>query len=186
MDAPVDLVAFQPGGVVSTASPACFAWETVALTLSDFLAAAVWPGAGANRVIYVPFAISEAVTVYKIGWSNGATVNGNIDVGIYDLAGTRLVSSGSVAMSGATAVQVADITDTPLAPGIYHMAMQSSSSTATFFRAAQSATAVLAQLLVASGVQMEDTSFGLPATATFATMTSAYLPLLSLALKATF
>jgi hypothetical protein len=53
---------------------------------------------------------------------NGATASGNMDVGIYDYAGTRLVSSGSTAQSGTSAFQDFDITDTLLGPGIFYLA----------------------------------------------------------------
>lgn len=114
----------------------------------------------ANRAVFYPFMLPGPGTALKMFVMNGATINGNVDVGIYDAAGNRLVSAGSTAQSGANALQVFDITDTELAAGVnYYMALASSSSTATFFADAQSRGRALPVLFVASG-------FALPSTAT--------------------
>lgn len=97
-------------------------------------ATAIWPAA--LRALYCPVKVLFPLTVYKMAWLNGSVVAGNVDVGIYDVNGTRLVSTGMVAMSGVSVIQVADITDTPLLPGNYFLAMNASSATATFERAA--------------------------------------------------
>src|SRR4051794_4906204 len=76
-----------------------------------------------NQAKYVPVLLTVPVVVTKLAWLNGATLGSNIDVGIYDDNGLRLVSSGAVAQSGVSAVQVADITDTPLGPGCYYLAL---------------------------------------------------------------
>jgi hypothetical protein len=138
---------------------------------------AAWPAA--NRAIYVPFVVEAPVTVVQVAWENGATLNGNVDVGIYDLAGTRLVSLGSTAQAGASVAQAGDITDRPLNPGVYYMAMASSSATATFARVSPTIVGVRA-----GGVLQQDTAFALPTTATFAVATASFLPMFALITQA--
>src|SRR5689334_23396390 len=75
---------------------------------------AVWPTA--NLAIYCPFRIGTSRLARKLYWVNGAAVSGNVDCGIYDVAGRKLVSAGSTAQTGTTAVQSVDITDTMLGP----------------------------------------------------------------------
>jgi hypothetical protein len=55
--------------------------------------------------------------------ANGSAVSGNFDLGIYDAAGTRLVSIGSTAQSGTTALQAATISPVPLSPGLYYFGL---------------------------------------------------------------
>jgi hypothetical protein len=138
-----------------------------------------WPQA--NRAIYVSIIVSSLITVYQFATDNIATVAGTTDVGLYTLNGTRLVSSGAVTMTGANAVQVFDVTDTPITPGYYYMAMNHSEATATF-----RCTTPNAQILRICGVQMQDVgAAALPATATFAAMGSGYLPHFTMAAYAT-
>jgi hypothetical protein len=135
--------------------------------------AGAWPAA--DRALYIPFIIEAPVPVTQIAWENGATLNGNVDVGIYDLAGKRLVSLGSTAQAGASVVQVGDITDTPLNQGVYYMAMASSSATATFARVQPGSIGVRA-----GGGLQQATAFPLPSSATFAAVASSFLPMLAL------
>ena len=137
------------------------------------VANAVWPAA--NLAIYIPFRVSAPVLVTQMFTTNGSTVAGNVDIGIYDVAGTRLVSSGATAQSGTSALQAYDITDTLLAPGQFYLACSLSDGTATIARVATSA-----QFLRAFGCAQEASAHPLPATATFATMAQAYLPIIGL------
>jgi len=94
-----------------------------------------------------------------------AVQNGNLDIGIYTLAGARIVSLGSTAV-GAAGLQTLNITDKRLGPGQYYLGFATSSATATF----QSLTpkggaSVGAAALV--GARRMATAFPLPATATF-------------------
>jgi hypothetical protein len=130
----------------------------------------VYPAA--NRAIFLPFEIADAITARNIGWLNSTTVNGNIDVGIYDHFGRALVTLGGVAMSGSGVVQVGNIADTLLPPGYYYLAFASSSATATFQRAASSAL-----VMQSVGVQQMAAAYPLPSVATFSNPASAYHPL---------
>ena len=133
------------------------------------LASATWTSA--NVAIYVPFSISSPRLIRKLFWQNGTAVSGNVDCGIYDSAGTKIVSTGSTAQSGTSAIQSVDITDTMLGPGQYFLALAMDNTTATTIRASINSVRVKMY-----GIFQQATAFPLPATATFATNTGGYLP----------
>lgn len=139
----------------------------------NVVSSAVYPTA--SKAFYIPFVIVEKpFTVARIGVGNGTAVSGNIDAGVYDSQGNRLVSSGSTAQSGTSAVQWLDVTDTTLNPGLYYMALSVDNTTATVLRSAglnQTEQRIL-------GCFVETSAFALPATATFAVSDAAYLPAL--------
>lgn len=163
-----------PSGVLSVAGEGTPVGDAILSLGSTQTTAAVWPTA--LRAIYLPIMVPFPLTVYKMAWANGATVAGNVDVGIYDVNGARLVSTGMVAMAGVSVLQVADIADTALLPGNYFLAMNSDSATATFSRSS-SVEGVTGR---ACGMQQEAiVSPGtLPATSTPAIFTSPFVPLL--------
>ena len=142
---------------------------TFATGLADG-ASAVWPAA--NDALFIPFSLSEPVLVKRLGWTNGATVAGNVDCGIYDTAGVRLLSTGTTAQSGTSAIQSVDVTDTQLGPGLFYMALASDSATATFNRYIASDV----MFVKFTGMAKQATAFVLPATATLATVTANYIP----------
>lgn len=80
----------------------------------------------ANQAQAYPFRLTRSATVRKFGLANGATVTGNIDIGIYNEALTRLVSTGAVAQAGTTTLQEFDVTDLLLVAGIYYLAISPS------------------------------------------------------------
>jgi hypothetical protein len=118
----------------------------------------------ANLALYLPVILGTPATVYKMGVTNGTVINGNFDLGIYDERGVKLVSTGSTAQSGASALQTVDVTDTILLPGTYYLALASNSTTATF----TCATTVLLRQ-EATLVQEQLTAFALPSPATLGT-----------------
>jgi hypothetical protein len=125
------------------------------------LAAAAYPET--NRAMFVPVSVQAPLTVVKLFTLNGATASGNVDVGIYDAGGVRLVSSGSTAQAGTSVIQEFNITDTLLLPGLYYLAIAADNTTGTF--EVWSANAAILRSL---GILMQLTAFPLPATATFA------------------
>lgn len=128
---------------------------------------AVWPTA--NTAIFVPFVVHTELIAVKIGVCNGATVSGNVDVGIYDDQQNRLVSVGSTAQSGVSATQSFDITDTTLVPGVYFMALNVDNVTGTVIRWTPGVVGI------AGGFGVYNQAVGavtLPATATFASPTT--------------
>ena len=150
-----------------------------ALNTGLSVGAGTWPSA--NRAIYTPITIEAPVTAYHMGFEV-VTQSGNVDVGLYDLNGVLLISSGTTAV-GATGFQGINITDTPLNPGIYFMAMAVDNTTASLRRYA---TAITLGSLSVQGIQDEDTAFVLPATATMSAMGAQYIPMLYVSLASTF
>lgn len=125
--------------------------------------AAQW--ATANRIIYVPVRFPRRLLVRQLGWQASSVAAGNCDVGIYDFAGTRLVSTGSQTNTVGATARVIDVTDTWVGPGLFYLALNNDTTTDTFSCAnLTSATnaAVSGLLTEAAG------SVTLPATATWA------------------
>lgn len=136
---------------------------------SGSLSANTWPSA--NRALFVPFRVQSRITVTKAFWVNGGAVSGNVDIGIYSEGGARLVSSGSIAQANINLYQEVDITDTQLGTGLFFMALAVDNGTAQFVRRTTSTI-----FLTPSRVYQMASAFVLPATATFATVSSSYLP----------
>jgi hypothetical protein len=89
-----------------------------------------------NEAYFIPIRLSEAVTFQRVGWVNGATLGGNVDVGFYGLDGTRLASLGATAQVGASALQVVNFGPATVGPGSFYLAMACDLNTATFFEGA--------------------------------------------------
>src|SRR4030095_14223918 len=144
------------------------------------IAAAVWPSA--NLIIYTPVPVKQMVMVRKLWYGAGATGTGNVDIGIYNRAGTRLVNSGSTAKIAASDEQIFDITDLALKPDLYYLALQASNGTDTYNRFAPTA-----PIAAAHGVRAEAAgSFGCPATAPrTGRHTLAFVPIRGLLTEAT-
>lgn len=140
---------------------------------------AVWPSA--NRAIFLPVEIAVPRLVKQLAWLNGAAVSGNVDAGIYDLAGNRIVSVGGVAQTGTTTIQIADITDTMLRPGVYFLALVLDNTTGAIRRINTIGT----NFMRVGGIQQASTAYPLPSTVTLANPASAYVPLMALAFQAT-
>jgi hypothetical protein len=71
-----------------------------------------------NDQFYLAFRVHKSITVNRIGYCVWAQA-GNIDLGIYSWAGTRLVSTGQFACP-AGGIQSAVIASTKLSPGFYY------------------------------------------------------------------
>ncbi len=167
-----------PGMSVGSASPihsqVVMAAEIIGGRLST---SGVWPVA--NTAIYVPVTIPSIVTAYQMS-IQVTTQNGNCDVGIYDEIGNRLVSAGSTTV-GAAGIQLFNITDTVLVPGVYYLAMNCDNTTASFFRSGQAP-----QQTVPYGLKQQAVgAVALPATATFAVTAQSYYPVIYAHLTAT-
>ena len=119
----------------------------------------------ANAAYFFPFRIWTPITVRKLFAHNGATASGNIDVGIYDAQGRKLVSAGSTAQAGTNALQEFDVTDTVIGPGLFYLAVAMDNTTGTLFRSTFGGS-VNSKVM---GEAQQASAFPLPATATFAT-----------------
>lgn len=141
------------------------------------LASGSWPSA--NRAIYIPLDILEPTTIVKIGWVNGGTASGNVDLGIYrasDLA--LIVSTGSTAQGTISVAQEVNIADTTLGVGEYLIGFAVDNTTATFARSG-----VDVRSLRMAGITQQASAFPLPSTAVPAAAASSYLPLVTLATR---
>lgn len=134
-------------------------------------ASAAFPAS--NDAIFIPVYLQNTVLIQRLFSINGATASGNIDVGIYSEDGARIVSSGSTAQAGTSSPQFYNITDVTLGPGRYYLAVAMNNTTGTLFRASTGITK-----LQALGMAKQATAFALPDSATFATVTAAYFPLI--------
>lgn len=129
----------------------------------------------ANRAIYIPFSLYAPATAYSIIVMKGATISGNMDVGIYTEDGTRLASFGSTAQAtGINRIQRFTFpSPLNLGAGNYYMAAVFNNATATVFRRAWSAN--VGRIFA---VYQQDSAFPLPARATFAINSSGFLPIM--------
>jgi hypothetical protein len=117
----------------------------------------------ANVALYAPIFVPEPCVITKLWWQNGATVSGNVDVGVYTEEGTRIVSTGSIAQAGVSNLQTIDITDQALPAGFLYFALGASSATATFWAAVGGA----GDNWFTHGGKYQTSVFPLPNTATF-------------------
>jgi hypothetical protein len=152
-----------PGGVESHAvsvTQLCNSTIDVG-TLVWGTSSTAWPSA--SMAIYVPIRVKQRVIVVSLAISNGATVTGNLDLGLYSATGVRLVSTGSTAQSGVNTEQVISVTGTSIGPGLYYLAAAMDGTTGTV-RAFSPASPVA----TSAGLLTEASAFSLPDTATFA------------------
>jgi hypothetical protein len=131
---------------------------------------AVWPAA--NLAICVPFCLPAAQTVRHMAWCNGGAVSGNVDAGVYNEDGTKVITTGSTAQAGLNVLQIAAVTATPLAAGSYFMVLCSDNITGQWLRVA----AIGAANLQGSGLQQAAAAVPLGATLTLANPANAFIP----------
>jgi hypothetical protein len=128
----------------------------------------------ANAALFVPFRLSRPFVFNTIFVISG-TASGNIDVGVYSADGTRLVSKGSTAMAGTSVVQSFAVTSTTLGPGQFYFAAAIDNTTGSVAGLGAGAGAGIAYEKMFGMAQMAS-AFPLPATATFATVTTTNIP----------
>ncbi len=168
-DFPSTLLPDGFGTSISVANPAAGPAEMFIITAAQPNGSAVW--FSANAGIFIPFILHRQAVATQMTHQNGTVVSGNVDVGIYDERRNLIVSKGSTAQAGTSTIQVHDITDTELSPGVYFMGMAMDNNTGTVLRSS-----VSAQLLRATGVEIMAAAFALPSSLTFAVPTVAFCP----------
>lgn len=131
----------------------------------------------ANRAFYIPVRISQAILLAQFFVLNGATVSGNIDVGIYDIAGTKISSSGSTAQAGVNAIQTFNVTDIAIGPGLFYLAGSMNNTTGAVANSSLSSAVVGDK---AMGCFMQNTAFPLPATWTIASDGRNFVPVIGI------
>ncbi len=160
--------------IISIFTEDCIGLEL--LTAGSGFSTAAWPSA--NAAILIPFTVAIPTIITQIFWLVGTSGTDNIDVGIYDSQGNKIISTGSTALSGTSANQIVDITDTTLQKGLYYIAVVMNGTTNTL-----SAMTPVAGLCRTMGIYSVATSFPLPSTITFAGTTLAYIPRVHLTLR---
>lgn len=176
-DAPASF-GLLPGSAIHMGSPASLVSDGLAATQSSLTLGGAYPTA--SLALFFPFITDVPIVVTQISHENSSTVSGNVDVGVYDELGNRKVSKGGVAQAGALGLQVHDVTDTPLPPGVYYMAFVLDNATGQVNRA--TAPAVVAR---SCGAKEMASAYPLPATATLVGCTTAFQPAMSVHLVAT-
>lgn len=137
---------------------------------SQGVAGVAWPLA--NLALFIPVEVTEAIVLTGIYWATGGTAGGNLDIGLYNEDGTKVVSHGTVARGTVNSLNSSfALTDTTVGPGRYFMAMSADST--NIYNAAVPA----AGLLEALGVCEMQTAFVLPSPATLVRTTRAYAPI---------
>lgn len=129
----------------------------------------------ANLALYVPFSVSQALTVYE-GWVvAGTTSGGNYDIGVYSATGSRLTSAGATARTLSTVNNTTAMTNLVLVPRVrYYMAF-SADGTANYLAGTMSA-----GIYESMGMLESTTSYVLPASPTLSRTTRAYIPMFGL------
>lgn len=173
-----DSIGDRPSTVLNTASPISAAGDQLVIGGGTLTTSAVWPTA--STAIFLPCMLREQRTVYQLSHENGTVVSGNVDIGVYDERGTRLVSRGGVAQAGTSTIQLHDVTDTVIGPGVVFLAMVLDNITGTALR-----TSTPAVQMRACGVCTMASAYPLPATATLVGTAAAYTPAFGAHLVAT-
>jgi hypothetical protein len=159
--------------VVSSLNWASMGSPTVQATVS--LASNAWPTA--NKAFFIPFTIGATRRYRNIFWMNGTAVKGNVDTGIYDATGAKLVSTGSIAAAGISSIQSVSI-DITLSAGRYWLAMAEDTATSTGFI---STTSILLPFAKTIGMRVLTTAMPLPASASsWVSVDTAFLPFIAI------
>ena len=149
------------------------------ISVAAITTSTVWPAA--NLAIFVPFSLDSETLIAQLWWFNGATVAGNVDIGIYTADGTRLLSAGSTAQSGTSVLQSVNTADTLVGPGVYYLALALSDGTATI----SGRTLAALQHGQIAGMAEKTSAFALPATVTLASLTGLFCPAMGVVGKET-
>lgn len=130
-------------------------------------AAVAWPTA--DKALFFPFELFEPTRFVRL-YTYNSTVSGNADIGIYTEDGTRIVSTGSVALSGTNTTQSHTI-DVTIGPGRFYMGLAHDGvSTSFYFAAAIGGARQHAPRML--GLREMAAAFPLPATATLTAYTA--------------
>lgn len=134
----------------------------------------------ANRAFFVPFVVNRLISIINLFVYNGAAVSGNFDLGIFDKDGNRIISSGSTAQSGTSAIQAISVSATELRAGNYYMGLVFDNTTAQVQRMSMSTTLDFKSM----GIAEQATAFTLPSKATLATAVNfIYVPIFGISTR---
>lgn len=138
--------------------------------------------AGSGIAQFFPWHLEAPIRIVKGFVFNGASVNGNVDVGVYDYALNRVVSNGAVLQAGTSTIQEFDITDTTIMPGRYWIAFLCTGTGTVFGRSqADEYIMPLAAILELTG----QTALPATAAAVKSTATTPLVPVFGFSIDAT-
>ena len=157
---------------IFTYSPEMLGTEIAALAIVAPVGAAYPDGIA----FYIPVRVESTITAKTLGCSvTNAGTSAQIDMGIYNSSGTRLVSKGLTNADATGSFQNFDITDTVLLPGLYYVGIVGTNNSA-----AHQGLRFTGTLQKAFYSEALTTGVALPATATFANPGSDYLPVVAI------
>lgn len=141
----------------------------------------------ANSILAFPFVIECQTTFYKGFWVNGSAAGGNSEVGIWDDAFNKIVTTGSIVGTGNSVPQAADITDTTLPPGLYYAGMAHNATTTNqLFRWSVATIGIALWMSIGCWKQGGITLGSLGATATPADLSNVAFPVFGLITRSVF
>jgi hypothetical protein len=117
---------------------------------------------GANNAFYIPILIPWPYPMKRIWIYNGTAISGNVDLGLYSRQGSKVVSTGSFAHAGASAMQYRSLSYL-ISPGSYFLAFSCDNGTSNFQRFSLSSGGISAREI---GMLTQTSAFPLPAVMT--------------------
>src|SRR5262245_4998245 len=90
---PVETLTWRQYAVTTLSSTS--AAYRLGLQTGTTVASQAWPLA--NLAMFVPIYFNEFCTIYEVGVGTGATAGGNFDIGLYDMAGNKIQTTGTTA-----------------------------------------------------------------------------------------
>lgn len=130
----------------------------------------------ANKAFYQPIYMPESCTMTHFTYY-GDGASGNVCMALYDQAGVRLVTTGSVAHAGGTQVKRIAASYSLVSRGTYYIGFSMDNAAGANFAYGPSI-----QVLRLAGCFVQTAAFPLPATATFAVIDATYMPLAGIAI----
>lgn len=124
----------------------------------------------ANRAIYIPCMLTGAATITGVRVDIG-TSSGNICVGLYNAAGSRVATSGAVASPGTSFRDINFTSSYAAAAGRYYLGISADNNTVTFVGLGGTSPGAASNLF-------QDTAHPLPSTITSAGATGRQLAII--------
>ena len=152
---------------IGTSDPQSLGWDIKAATTTGTWAAGT---GGANTSWFVPIRFVVPTLVKRLWYVIGGTSSGNVDMGIYDTSGNKLISAGSTAQGTANTTQYFDIDDQQLFD-LWYIGFAINNAAGTFYQIT---------LTLGESVGIKQLTFPLPSPATFITNTIGKIPLVGI------
>lgn len=146
-----------------------FSWTSVGPSGGLAIGGTSSPWPTANMAQIIPFRLMRPFTIQHLFLYNGSTVSGNFDIGVYNAEQKLILSTGSTAQAGVSAIQRATVAATTLPAGDYYLALVVDNTTATVM-VTTSGSSSNSNAMDAAGVRQMASAFPLPASATFDTL----------------